>query len=158
MSSVTLPRLLPLLLLILLGGACRSHDLAEGRYHLVATSVIEDGCGLVAAGGGLGTLTLRTNGNEVQGQLDLLGFDLDGRYLRSEETFRVAGSGTDVEREVAGVACEVQLIQVVLVASTNPDGTVVQGPLTVTFDDARDPACVCVLEAQVRGDWFAPPG
>lgn len=158
MSSVTLPRLLSLLLLTLLGAACRSHDLAEGQYELVASSVTEDGCGLVAAGGGLGTVTLRTYGNELQGHLDLLGFDLDGRYLRGEETFRVAGSGTDVDREVAGVACRVQLIQVVLVASTNPDGTVIEGPLTITFDDARNPACVCVLEAQVRGDWFAPPG
>lgn len=153
-----LSRLLSLVPLALSMVACRSHDLAEGQYRLAATSVAEDGCGLVAADGGLGTVTLRTIGNELQGHLDLLDFQLDGRFLRGVETFRVAGSGTDVAREVGGVACEVQLIQVVLEASTLGTGTAFEGPLVVTFDDARDPACVCVLDAEVRGDWFAPPG
>ena len=153
-----LPRLLPLLLLPLALAGCRDHNQARGRYQLTATAVTEDGCGLVGAGGNLGELALRTYGNEVQAHLDLLDVDLDGRYLRDVETFRVAGSASDVPVEVQGQACEVQLLQVVLLARTLNQGLAFQGPLVVTYDDARHPACVCALEAEVRADWFAPPG
>lgn len=148
-------RLTALLALALLSGCLRDHPQRDGDYALRATSITRDACGLVAADGSLGTLTLARHGNDVHGGMSLHGIALQGRYLSGLEAFLIAGDAASVETEVDGVACTVPLVQATLRAETTLDGEregeAFIGTLTVAYRAPLEAACACELVAEIEG-------
>jgi hypothetical protein len=137
--------------LIACGG--RTHQQEEGCYALSPvrpSGIIRDECQLLAdAAANLGA-RLTVSGNVVEldfrfstpSQGELLTVSMAGQFAFSEETFSADGTAANILLPIGGQACQLQLVDVHLDATTL-SSTRFSGVIRVTTSTPRPETCTC---------------
>jgi hypothetical protein len=139
----------------LAGCGGRAHAQDEGCYALVPVrpqGIIRDECQLLAdAAANLGG-RLSVSGNVVEldfrfsspSQGGLLDVSMAGAFNYSEESFSADGTAANVLLPIGGQACQLQLVDVHLVATTaSLDPSRFQGEIRIVTSTPRPETCVC---------------
>jgi hypothetical protein len=137
--------------LIACGG--RTHDQEEGCYALTPvrpSGIIRDECQLLAdAAANLGA-QLTVSGNVVEvdfrfstpSQGELLTVSMAGQFSYSEEAFSADGTAANILLPIDGQACQLQLVDVHLDATTQTS-TSFAGVIRITTSTPRPETCIC---------------
>src|SRR5512138_1716147 len=137
--------------LIACGG--RTHEQEEGCYALSPvrpSGIIRDECQLLAdAAANLGA-RLTVSGNVVEldfrfstpSQGELLTVSMAGQFAFSEKTFSADGTAANILLPIGGQACQLQLVDVHLDATTL-SSTRFSGVIRVTTSTPRPETCIC---------------
>ena len=137
--------------LVACGG--RTHDQEEGCYALTPvrpSGIIRDECQLLAdAAANLGA-RLVVSGNLVEldfrfstpSQGELLTVSMAGQFAYSEEAFSADGTAANILLPIGGQACQLQLVDVHLDATTKTS-TSFSGVIRITTSTPRPETCIC---------------
>jgi hypothetical protein len=148
-------RVLPALLALLPACAGRDHPQLEGCYALVPVrpaGVIRDECQLLAnvASNLSGELVVRGNVVSLKfrfatpGQGTLLDVSMAGQFNYAQQTFSADGTAANILLPIAGLTCQLQLVDVHLDATTNPsDDQRFSGVIRISTSTPRPEACIC---------------
>lgn len=131
----------------------RTHDQEEGCYALTPvrpSGIIRDECQLLAdAAANLGArLTISGNLVEVEfrfatpSQGELLTVSMAGQFAYSEEAFSADGTAANILLPIGGQACQLQLVDVHLDATTQ-SSTRFSGLIRITTSAPRPETCIC---------------
>jgi len=139
----------------LVGCGGRTHAQEEGCYALIPVrpaGIIRDECQLLAdAAANLG-VRLTRSGNLVEldfrfaspNQGALLDVSMAGQFSYSEEAFSADGTAANVLLPIGGQACQLQLVDVHLDATTSAaDATRFDGVIRIETSTPRPESCVC---------------
>ena len=131
----------------------RTHEQEEGCYALSPvrpSGIIRDECQLLAdAAANLGARLTRS-GNVVEvdfrfsspSQGELLTVSMAGQFAFSEETFSADGTAANILLPIGGQACQLQLVDVHLDATTQTP-TSFSGVIRITTSTPRPETCIC---------------
>ena len=137
--------------LVACGG--RTHEQEEGCYALIPvrpSGIIRDECQLLAdAAANLGARLL-LSGNLVELDFrfsspslgELLTVSMAGQFAYSEEAFSADGTAANILLPIAGQACQLQLVDVHLDATTETS-TRFSGVIRITTSTPRPETCIC---------------
>ncbi|HVP62730.1 MAG TPA: hypothetical protein VMT11_19395 [Myxococcaceae bacterium] len=137
----------------LIGCGGRTHVQDEGCYALIPvrpSGIIRDECQLLAdAAANLGARLIRS-GNVVEidfrfsspSQGELLDVSMAGQFAYGEETFSADGTAANVLLPIGGQACQLQLVDVHLDATTT-DSTRFSGEVRIMTSTPRPETCIC---------------
>jgi hypothetical protein len=139
----------------LIGCGGRTHAQEEGCYALNPvrpSGIIRDECQLLAdAAANLG-VRLTRSGNVVEldfrfsspSQGEPLDVSMAGRFAYNQETFSADGTAANVLLPIGGQACQLQLVDVHLDATTDPMQTTgFSGVIRITTSTPRPETCTC---------------
>lgn len=137
--------------LIACGG--RTHQQQEGCYALVPvrpSGIIRDECQLLADSASNLGARLVVNGNLVEldfrfsspSQGELLTVSMAGQYAYNEEAFSADGTATNVLLPIQGQACQLQLVDINLDATTQSSSSF-SGLIRITTSAPRPETCIC---------------
>jgi hypothetical protein len=144
-----LKRVFCFLVVTAFGTGCKTHDLTDGRYDFSLTQSIRDDCGLQSAPGIISSGVLRTTGNVVRINYDFFQIELDGSYKDSIESMSLDGSATNVQLEVNGVQCLLDVVTLHLEATTDT-ATQFAGSMSFSLQAERPESCICQLWVDYR--------
>ncbi len=139
----------------MLGCGGRSHAQEEGCYALSPvrpSGIIRDECQLLAdAAADLGA-RLTVSGNLVEldfrfsspSQGEVLDVSMAGQFDYNQETFTADGTAANILLPIGGQACQLQLVDVHLEATTDPaHSTRFSGLIRITTSTPRPETCIC---------------
>ncbi|MBX7101725.1 MAG: hypothetical protein K1X89_28680 [Myxococcaceae bacterium] len=133
----------PCLTLLVLSAACgRHHTLQDGTYAFSLKESLRDDCNFTGAPGVLSQGALKTTGHVVALDYGLFGIDLNGNYLADVERMTLDGSAANVNTQVNGGECLLDLVGLHLDGATT-SSTSFEGIMAVRLDARRPDRCVC---------------
>jgi hypothetical protein len=120
------------------------HEVQDGTYALTATQSVRDDCALETAPGVVTSGVLRTTGDVVRIDYDFFSIQLNGAYQSQTEHLEADGSATNVELEVQGVQCLLDLVTMHLEADA-VDTKTFSGSVAFSLQTRRPESCNCEL-------------
>jgi hypothetical protein len=148
-------RVLPALLALLSACGGRAHQQQEGCYSLVPvrpSGVIRDECQLLANVAANLSSEFVVRGNVVSlkfrfatpGEGTLLDVSMAGQFNFSEESFSADGTATNILLPISGQTCQLQLVDVHIDATTDPDDDQrFSGIIRISTSTPRPETCIC---------------
>jgi len=163
-------RVLPALLALLPACGGRSHAQQEGCYVLTPvrpSGVIRDECQLLANVAANLSADFSVRGNVVAVKFRfatpaegaLLDVSMAGQFSFDEEAFSADGTASNILLPIAGQTCQLQLVDVHLDATTNPqDDARFSGIIRISTSTPRPETCICQAWFEYQASLSVVPG
>jgi hypothetical protein len=120
--------------------------------------LLQDDCGILGSPPQLPAGALHISGDTVSLDYEMFGIQLRGQFREDGEGFYLDGTAPNVSTMVGSEACNVDLVQVHIDA-TSESASTFAGSLGIRYDEVTRERCRCETHVQFRAERVpsAPP-